>query len=210
MRWAATPQLSRCAPTPGEVTNGTLLLAGFADGRVVEVVVVIVEITTRSSGGNRDSATGTGWKPSAPPAARASSVTPHRVGEYAPPVDLDQRRRMPQPGDPQAAGCAACPGLKRAHRRQLCCGARCSPPQMNSFRLGIGTARIAQRARGAGSRSARPPSAGMRACAPAARPLAACPETSSRRCAERARGGCRVQAVRCHQFLSPARAYAPS
>ena len=39
-RWM--PQASRCAPTPSEVTNGTVAFARRADRRVVKMIVVIV------------------------------------------------------------------------------------------------------------------------------------------------------------------------
>ena len=42
MRCGGTPQASRCAPTPSEVTKGTSRLRQLADRRVVEVVVVVV------------------------------------------------------------------------------------------------------------------------------------------------------------------------
>ena len=89
MRAAGTPQASRCAPTPSEVTKGTSSSRraagwwgsrGDRSGRARR--------STASSGGSAAIGTGTGWKRFGPAKRdRRRAVAPDRIGEDA------QRRR---------------------------------------------------------------------------------------------------------------------
>ena len=75
-----------------------------ADGRVVEMIVVIVRYDDDVDGRHSRSGTGTGWKrlgPKKPRRRRAGS--PHRIGEHAKAVDFDQQRRVAEPGGAQSA-----------------------------------------------------------------------------------------------------------
>ena len=79
MRSAGTPQASRCAPTPSEVTKGTSRLRELADRRVVEMVVVVV----------RDDARGRSAASRAAARARAGSASGRRAATA--------RRAVPRP-----------------------------------------------------------------------------------------------------------------
>jgi hypothetical protein len=91
----------------------------LADGRVVEVVVVVVRDDHEVQRRHRAKGNGHGLEAlgaGEPRWRRARS--PDRIGEHAQAVDLDQHRRMAEPGGAQSAGGRLAPGFERAHRRQ--------------------------------------------------------------------------------------------
>ena len=111
-----TPQASRCAPTPSDVTNGTSRLRQLADRRVVEVVVVVVRDDHHVERRQRAQAHRHGLEAlRARRTATASARSPHRIGEHAQAVDLDQHRRVAEPGGAQPA-CRALAPRPRADR----------------------------------------------------------------------------------------------
>ena len=104
MRASGTPQYARCAPTPSGTTNVVVPVLHRDDGRVVEVVVVIVRDdhrVDRRQLGERDAAARTSAA-GRPSRQRRGALAPDRIGEHAVAVDLDQHRRVAEPGDAQA------------------------------------------------------------------------------------------------------------
>ena len=74
---------------------------------------------TASSGGSSRSVDGNGLEALRAEEARGRRArTPDRIGEHAPAIDLDEHRRMPEPGGAQAAAGRSCPGVERIQRRQ--------------------------------------------------------------------------------------------
>jgi hypothetical protein len=89
------------------------------DRGVVEVVVVIVRDHDRVEGRQGTDRDGHRLKPlRARPLRWGGARTPHGICQYAQSVDLDQYRRMSEPGRAQSAARLPGPASRRIHRRQ--------------------------------------------------------------------------------------------
>ena len=114
-------------------------LGELADGRVVEMVVVVVRHDHEVDRRHRAQGNGHGLEAlGAGEPRRRRARSPDRIGEHAQAVDLDQHRGMAEPGGAQPAGGRLAP-RPRADSSMAAAprGTRRSPPQRNSLSVGI-------------------------------------------------------------------------
>ena len=121
MRSGATPQRSRCAPTPSAVTMGTPVLAPAP--RMVRAAEVIVVVVREQHGVERgqlvERRRARGGSASGPAKRHGrGALAEDRIGEDAQAVELEQHRAVAEPGGAKAGLGGACPGLVRALERQ--------------------------------------------------------------------------------------------
>src|SRR4029077_12365568 len=91
----------------------------FADGRIVEVVVMVVRDDDEIYRGHCPKGNGHRLKAlRARKPRRRGAPSPDRIGEHAQAVDLDQHGGMAEPGGTQPARGRLGPGCERAHRWQ--------------------------------------------------------------------------------------------
>ena len=127
--------------------EGHALARQLADGRVVEVVVVVVRDQHQIDGRQRAQRHRHRLEALRPGQARGRGArAPHRIGEHAQAVDLDQHRRVPEPGGAQplpagrrqpssgfTAGSGPCgtrrPGAEKLAQRRPRCAAVAQPRQ---------------------------------------------------------------------------------
>ena len=93
----------------------------LADRRIVEVIVVVVRDDHEIERWQRVQRDRHGLEAlRAREPRRRGAQPPDRIGEHAQAVDLDQHRRMTEPGGAQTAAGFSAPGFERIHRRQRC------------------------------------------------------------------------------------------